>query len=79
MVEFLVEPLLEVFGILLYALGAGALTVIGAFAEQAGVQSLTAGDSTLGLWFVVIGAVALYAGYLLTTDKLLPQVRALSW
>lgn len=78
MVEFLVESLLEILGVLLYALGAGALTVIGAFAEQAGIQSLTAGDATLGLWFVVIGTVALYGGYLITTDKFLPQVWELS-
>lgn len=74
----LAESLSELLGILLYAVGAGALTVLGAIAEQAGAQSLTAGDATLGVWFVAVGLVALYGSYLLTTDKLLPQLRALA-
>lgn len=78
MVEHFVAPLVELLGLLFYALGAGALTVLGTVAERTGLQTLTAGDATLGLWFVGIGLVALYGGYLLTTDKLLPQIRELA-
>lgn len=67
-----IEPLIE---LLLYAFSTGALAVIGGLAEQTGIHTLSAGGNvTLGLWFVGIGAVGLYASYQIATDKLIPQI-----
>ena len=78
MVDYLAEPLWELLGTLLYVLGASALTILGAVAEQSGMQFMTAGDTILGLWAIGVGLIALYGGYILTTDKLFPQIRALT-
>lgn len=77
MVDYITEPVLEILGTLLYVFGTGALAVLGIVAEQSGMQFMTAGDTTLGLWSIGVGLIALYAGYLLTTDKLVPQMRTL--
>jgi hypothetical protein len=77
MVDYISEPVLEILGMLLYGLGAGTLAILGTVAEQSGMQFMMAGDTTLGLWAIGVGLIALYAGYFLTTDKLLPQMRAL--
>lgn len=78
MVEYINELAIELLGMLVYALGAGTLSILGIGAEQAGVHTLTAGDPTLGLWLVGIGLLALGGSYLLVTDKLLPQIRLLA-
>jgi hypothetical protein len=53
----------------------GTLTTLGLLSEQAGLSSLSGGE-TLGLWYVYMGGVALYAGvYALGYRRLLPRVR----
>jgi hypothetical protein len=53
----------------------GVLTVVGVLSEQIGVTGVTSGD-VVGLWFVYMGAIALYAGlYMIGYGRLLPRVR----
>ncbi|GGO00370.1 MULTISPECIES: hypothetical protein [Haloarcula] len=56
------ESLAELLGLLLSALVAGLLTVVGALTESAGLSNLLAGQSVFGLWELWMGAVLLYAG-----------------
>ena len=56
--------------LLAYALGAGALTLLGLFTEYSGLQHLTGGEPILGLWFAAFGFIMLYAGaYLLGYEQ----------
>ncbi|WP_123538777.1 hypothetical protein [Halosimplex salinum] len=73
--ELLVGPVAELLGVVFYIVVAGALTVVGALAESAGFQNLTAGQMTLGLWEAAIGAVLLYAGYSVAYHIALPRLR----
>lgn len=63
------EMLVDLAGSALYAVGALALTGIGAFAELSGVNTLSAGFSPLGVWYLFMGTVALVAAYKLATEK----------
>lgn len=56
--------------LLAYALGAGALTVLGLFAEYSGLQHFSGGEPVLGVWFAAFGVIMLYAGtYLLGYEQ----------
>lgn len=79
MVDYIADPVLEILGTALYGLGTGVLAVLGTAAEQYGMQFMSAGDTTIGLWAIGVGLIALYAGYILATDKLLPQMRTLRY
>jgi hypothetical protein len=70
------ETLTEILPELLYTLLAGALALLGLFTENLGVQNLTNGHTTMGLWMVAVGIVALYAGFKLAHEKVLPGIRA---
>lgn len=61
MSDLLVEPLGELLGLAVYALVAGALTVVGSLTELAGVRDIAAGSLAIGLWEAAFGAVLLYA------------------
>jgi hypothetical protein len=74
----MVEYFVELLGTLLYVLGTGALAIAGVIAEQSGMQFVTAGDPILGVWLIGVGLIALYAGYFLATDKLLPRLRTVT-
>ncbi|MFD1513283.1 hypothetical protein [Halomarina rubra] len=77
MSDFALEPLVDLFQVLVYGFLTTLLTVGGLFIEQTGVSTL-ATDTTLGLWMAGIGAVALGAAYLVATDRFLPSLRALT-
>lgn len=66
------ETLTELLPEILYALLASALTVLGLVAENAGLQTLNGGETTVGLWMVAVGFLALYAGFKLAHEKVLP-------
>jgi len=56
--------------LVVYALGAGALTLFGLATEYTGIQHLTGGEPILGLWFAAFGCIMLYAGtYLLGYEQ----------
>jgi hypothetical protein len=74
--EELVALGLEALGFVAEVLLVGALTTVGVLSEAVGVSSVTGGDA-LGLWYVYVGAVALYAGvYMLGYRRVLPRLRA---
>ena len=54
--------LTELLSLLLRALAAGLLTVVGALTENAGIADLLADPSMFGLWEVGMGALLLYVG-----------------
>ncbi|WP_436928105.1 hypothetical protein [Halosimplex amylolyticum] len=73
--ELLFGPLAEALGVVFYVVVAGVLTVVGALTEQASLHNLTAGQTTLGLWEAVFGAVLIYAGLNVAYHIVLPRVR----
>jgi hypothetical protein len=75
--EVALEPFLDLFWVVAYSLVTTLLTVGGVLIEQSGVAAL-ATDTTVGLWMLGIGAVALGAAYLVATDRLLPRLRTLT-
>lgn len=77
MSELLAESIGELLGVVFYAVVASVLTVLGAVAELASFQELTAGQTVLGLWEVGAGVILLYAGLNVVTDFVLPKVRDL--
>lgn len=56
------ELLAEFVSLAVYAVLAAAFTVVGVFAENAGLEHLGSGDLFLGAWFAALGLVLLYAG-----------------
>ena len=52
----------ELAEIAAYAIVTGLLTAAGVFAEITGIESLLAGDATLGIWLSYMGLLAIYAG-----------------
>ncbi|WP_408956682.1 hypothetical protein [Natrinema sp. 74] len=68
------ELLAESFQLAVYTIVAGALTVGGVLAEQAGFQHLGAGEAMIALWLCALGGVMLYAGtYSLGYQKLVSE------
>lgn len=66
----------EVGEIAAYAFITGILTAAGLFAEITGIESLLAGDPTLGLWLSYMGVLAIYAGLVqVGSRRLRPAIR----
>jgi hypothetical protein len=75
MSELLYEPFAELFAVVLYGAVASLLTVIGVLAEHAGLQNLSAGHSTIGMWEAGFGALLLFAAANVAYDLVLPRLR----
>ena len=73
--ELLVGPLAEALGLVFYVVVAGVLTVVGAVTEQASVHDLTTGQTMLGVWEAIVGALLIYAAYNVAVHIVLPRVR----
>lgn len=69
------ESIAELLALLLYAGLAVVLTVLGALAELASLETITSGQSFFGLWEVALGALLLYAAYNVVTELVLPELR----
>ena len=65
----MLEGITETLPELLYTVLAGGLTGIGVLAETTGLQTITGGETTVGLWMAAIGLVALYTGFKLAREK----------
>ncbi|MFW6018342.1 MAG: hypothetical protein ACOCPX_05930 [Halapricum sp.] len=65
----MLEGITDTLPELLYTVLAGGLTGIGVLAETTGLQTITGGDTMVGLWMAAIGLVALYAGFKLAREK----------
>ncbi len=77
MKDIIYEPIGEMLAIAVYGLVVGVLTVVGLFAELAGVSNLLAGQMALGAWEVWMGSLGLYAGvYLVGYHELRPRLQA---
>ncbi|SDL97078.1 hypothetical protein SAMN04487949_0351 [Halogranum gelatinilyticum] len=75
MYELLVETMPEFVAIAFFTVGAGALSSLGLYLEELALETLAAGQTTLGLWFACFGLVAFYFGlYLFGYSELLPRV-----
>lgn len=61
----LVEPVVELGTILLYALLSSLLTVGGLLSELTAVSRFSTGELGLGVWLLFMGAVGIYAGVVL--------------
>jgi hypothetical protein len=69
-----IEGILELIGTGVEAVLFAILTIAGVISEQIGVTSVSSGD-LIGLWYVYVGVIALYAGvYLIGYKRLLPRV-----
>jgi hypothetical protein len=66
----------ELLGAVFFALVAVVLAVVGALAELAASQNLSAGQMTLGVWEAGVGLIALYAAYSVATEFVLPRLGA---
>ena len=68
----MIEPVLEVateFGsAAVRAVGATLAAVAGAFVELNGIETLGAGEQTIGLWMAVLGGVLLLVGFVLARE-----------
>jgi hypothetical protein len=75
MQEALVEGAVETGVVVLETALVGILTTLGLLSEQAGIASLNGGE-LLGLWYLYMGGLALYAGlYVLGYGRLVPRIR----
>lgn len=77
MSEFVPGSVPELLGLVFYAVVASVLTVLGAVAELASIQNLTAGQTVLGLWEVAVGVLLFYAAVNVVTDFVVPKLREL--
>lgn len=73
--DLLFSPLAEALGVVFYVVVAGVLTVVGTLAERASLHNLTTGQTTLGVWEAVVGALLIYAAYNVAVHMVLPRVR----
>jgi hypothetical protein len=77
MLELLIKTAAETAPLLVFAVGSGVLSLVGIELERLGLQSLSAGETTLGAWFIFMGIAALYAGiYVVGYHELRPRLRA---
>lgn len=61
----LVEPIVELGTILLYALLSSLLTAGGLLSELTAVSRFTTGEIGVGVWLLLMGVVGIYAGVVL--------------
>lgn len=69
----LAELLPSVLELLVYGVGSVVLSAVGVYIEEFALTAVDGGQLSLGLWTAVVGFVAIYAGYLLATDKFGPK------
>lgn len=77
MVELVSESIAEILALIGSAVGSAAFTVGGVLIEQSSLQSVVAGQSTVGLWEMYMGGIALIVGlYLLGYRECWPRLMA---
>jgi len=74
--------LLELFPILFelsaFGIGALGLSLAGAYVERFALATFQHGQPLLAVWAAVMGAIALYFAYSITTDRVVPALFALA-
>lgn len=74
MKSVVVEILPELAELLLFGFSSVGLAALGAYIEQFALATVESGQLKLGVWFAVMGAMAFYFAYLLSTDKFSPRL-----
>lgn len=75
MVEFVSESVAEILALVGSAIGSAVFTVGGVLIEHSSIQSVVAGQSTVGLWEMYMGVIALTVGlYLLGYRECWPRL-----
>lgn len=78
MQELLAEVIADLVALVVLSASAVLFAVLGMLSEQAGLASLATGQLAVGLWFVYMGALALFVGlYLLGYQEVAPRLRSL--
>jgi hypothetical protein len=72
----MLDSLIELVPELFYTIVAGALATFGLGVEYMAAQSVISGETTVGLWMLFVGLIALYASIQLAREKALPAVRS---
>jgi hypothetical protein len=68
------ELLPALFELLVFGISSVGLALIGAYIERFALVTVEAGQPKLAAWAAVVGAVAFYFAYLLSTDKFGPKL-----
>lgn len=77
MVELVSESIAEIISLIGSAVGSLVFTVSGVVIEHSSLQNVVAGQSTVGLWEMYMGAIALIVGlYLLGYRECWPRLVA---
>ncbi|MDZ7702322.1 MAG: hypothetical protein U5J98_09820 [Halobacteriales archaeon] len=71
--ELLIDAAAELFSFLVFTLLGGALALAGVAWENFGISSLLTGETVLGVWFVLVGSLALFVGIYLIGYRELPK------
>ncbi|GAB7014050.1 hypothetical protein [Halolamina salina] len=64
------EMAIEIGTLLAYAALSGVLTYAGVLSEQSAVETFAGGPTPLAVWFLVLGAAAIYGGVVLVGREL---------
>ena len=72
------ELLPVIFEFSAFGLSALGLSILGAYVERFAIVTAQHGQPMLGAWAAVMGAVALYFAYSLTTDRVVPALFSLA-
>ncbi|MCU4802714.1 cytochrome P450 [Halobacteria archaeon HArc-gm2] len=68
----------ELVSLILVAIGAGIMTVVGLLSNQSGFYELLNGGMALGMWHFLVGGIGLYVGvYLLGYQEIVPRIHTL--
>jgi len=66
----LTETAIEVGTVLLYAAVSGVLTYAGVLSEQSAIEAFGSEPTPLAVWFLLLGAAAIYGGVVLVGREL---------
>ncbi|WP_229121510.1 hypothetical protein [Halapricum desulfuricans] len=71
----MIESAGEILPELFYTALASGLAGIGLLAEATSWQTISGGETVVGMWMAAVGLVALYAGFKLVSEKGLPTLQ----
>jgi len=72
----LIELLPELLELLAFGFGSLGLSAFGLYLEQFALTTVESGQAKLGGWLAIMGLMAFYFAYLMSTDKARPKLAA---